>query len=210
MFVTARQIEQMLKGSGTIVLPAGARLTPGAQDLVRSKKLDISYDAAGGKAQVQLTETRSLLAPSPTAPGASFAYWCGAKSGTAKAAIAMSAREINLHELPVLGDATNSIAAVRHTIESLKSKSAVGAILVVDHASIVTTLLNRSPHVRAIVGTSIAAIDLGLQELGANVLVIEPGNLPLMMIRNLINKFVRSPRGMNQELAKALGELSKA
>lgn len=210
MFITARQLEQMLRESGTIVLPAGARLTPGAQDLVRSKKLDLSYDAAAGKPQVQLTATSTPLVTSPASTGASFVYWCGAKSGTAKAAIAMTSRELNLRELPVAGDASNAIAAVRATIESIKSKSAVGAIFVVDHASIVTALANRSPHLRAIVGTSIGAIDLGLTQIGANVLIIEPGNLPLMMIRNLILKFIRSPRGMNEELAKAIGELSKA
>jgi hypothetical protein len=210
MYVTARQLEQMLRDSGTIVLPAGARLTPGAQDLVRAKKLELSYDASAGKPQVQLTSTTSPLAASPSPSGASFVYWCGAKSGTAKAAISMTAREVNLRELPVGGDANNAIAAVRSTIEAIKNKSAVGAILVVEHASIVSTLANRSPHLRAIVGTSIGAIDLGLSQLGANVLILEPGNLPLMTIRNLITKFIRSPRGMNEELAKALGELSKA
>ena len=208
MFINARQLEQMLRESGTIVLPAGARLTPGAQDLVRFKKLEPSYDANAGKPQVQLSNTATPQS-TPVPSGAAFAYWCGTKSGTAKAAIAMSAREINLRELAIAGDAMSSIAAARMTIESLKNKSVAGAILVVDHASIVTALLNRSPHARAIVGTSIAAIDLGLQEVGANVLVIELGNLPLMMIRNLITKFVRSPRGMNNELAKAMGELSK-
>lgn len=209
MYVTARQLEQMLRDSGTIVLPAGARLTPGAQDLVRAKKLELSYDAAAGKPQVHLsTPSSPATLAMPTA--ASFVYWCGAKSGTAKAAIAMTSRELNLRELPVAGDANNAIAAVRATIESIKSKSAVGAIFIADHGSILTTLANRSPHLRAIVGTSIGAIDLGLSQLGANVLIIEPGNLPLMMIRNLISKFIRSPRGMNEELAKALGELSKA
>lgn len=210
MFITARQLEQMLRESGTIVLPAGARLTPGAQDLVRAKKLELSYDAAAGKPQVQLAVSQSSLVPSPVVAGASFVYWCGAKSGTAKAAIAMTSRELNLRELPVAGDANNAIAAVRATVESIKSKSAVGAIFVVDHASIVIALANRSPHLRAIVGTSIGAIDLGLTQLGANVLIIEPGSLPLMMIRNLILKFIRSPRGMNEELAKALGELGKS
>lgn len=209
MYVTARQLQQMLRDSGTIVLPAGARLTPGAQDLVRAQKLELSYDAVAGKPQVQLTPTASPAATSPTPAGASFVYWCGAKSGTAKAAISMTAREVNLRELAVGGDASSSIAAVRGTIEAIKGKSAVGAILVVDHASVVTALANRSPHLRAIVGTSLGAIDLGLTQLGANVLILEPGNLPLMMIRNLILKFIRSPRGMSEELAKALGDLSK-
>ena len=70
MYVTARQLEQMLRDSGTIVLPAGARLTPGAQDLVRSKKLELSYDAAAGKPQVQLTTT-TTPSTSPTPAGAS-------------------------------------------------------------------------------------------------------------------------------------------
>jgi hypothetical protein len=210
MYVTARQLEQMLRESGTIVLPAGARLTPGAQDLVRSKKLELSYDAVAGKPQVQLTASGTSPAPSPSVAGASFVYWCGVKSGAAKAAISMTSREVNLRELPVSGDAANPIAAVRATIESIKNKSAVGAIHVVDHASIVSVLANRSPHLRAVVGTSLGAIDLGLTQLGANVLIVEPGNMPLMMIRNLILKFIRSPRGMSEELVRALGETSKA
>lgn len=210
MYLNARQLEQMLRDSDTIVLPAGARLTPGAQDLVRAKNLELSYDAVAGKPQVHLAPNASPHATSPTPAGAAFLYWCGAQSGTAKAAISMTTREVNLRELPVGGDAGNPIAAVRATLEAIKSKTAVGAILIVDHAPIVTALANRSPHLRAIVGTSLGALDLGLTLLGANVLVLEPGNLPLMMIRNMVLKFIRSPRGMNDELAKALGELSKA
>src|SRR5687768_15768277 len=103
MFLTARQLEQMLRESGAIVLPFGAKLTPAAQDFVRARKVEVRYDLDAGKMKPAAAASPAIA--SSTSPGA-FLWWSGVKSGSAKAAMAMSAREANLREISVLEDAT--------------------------------------------------------------------------------------------------------
>ena len=43
MIYTARQLQDLHKGNGQLILPYGARLTPLAADWARSKKLAIGY-----------------------------------------------------------------------------------------------------------------------------------------------------------------------
>ena len=55
MFVTVRQIEDLYKSNGSnghVVLPYRARLTPLAQDWVRSKKVAVGYSDGEAKSPV--------------------------------------------------------------------------------------------------------------------------------------------------------------
>ena len=197
----------MLRDSGAIVLPFGAKLTPAAQDLVRARKLEVRYDLDAGRIRPSAAAPSAVL--NSASPGA-FLWWSGVKSGSAKAAIAMSTREANLRELSVLEDATKATAAVRLLIGEVKAGTAAGGILIVEHSGLATLLANRSPHLRAVVGSSLAAVDAGLRDIAANVLVIEPGNMPLMVLRNMMLKFVRSPRTVSEELSRQLAEAMRS
>jgi hypothetical protein len=206
MFFTARQLEQILRESGKIVLPLGAKLTPAANDLVRLKRLDISFGDDKPKA---VGETTSAIASPINGSTLPYLWWSGTKSGPAKAALAMTAREANLAEMAILEDSTKATAAIRHLIVAIKNNSAAGGVLVVEHAGLAVALANRSPRLRAIVATNLAAVDAAIRDVAANVLVIEPGTLPLMVIKNMILRFVRTPRSASEELTKQLEEIAK-
>lgn len=206
MYFTARQLEQILRDRGKIVLPLGARLTPAAADLVRLKRLDVRFGEEPPRAVGTTTSATAAPINGPTLP---FLWWTGTKSGTAKAALSMSGREANLSEMAVLDDSAKAVAAIRHLIGQIKAGSAAGGVLVVEHAGLAVALANRSPRLRAIVGTSLAAVDAGIREAAANVLVIEPAALPLMAIRNMILRFVRAPRPDVAELTRQFDEVAK-
>jgi hypothetical protein len=203
MYLNARQLEQMLREQGAITLPYGARLTPAAQDLVRARGLSVQYVLAATK-PAQTVVSPAAVAVKP------FLWWSGIASGPAKAALAMASRESSLVEMAILEDATKSLAAIRHLNASVKNNLASGGILVVEHAGATCVLANRCPALRAVVGTSLAALDAGLRDVAANVLILEPGAMPLMVIKNLITRFVKSPRVVSEELSRQLSELSQS
>ena len=206
MYFTARQLEQILRESGKVVLPLGARLTPAANDLVRLRRIDLSFGDSAPRAVGETTNAIASPANGSTLP---YLWWSGTKSGPAKAALAMSAREANVAEMAILEDSTKATAAIRHLIVQIKDNAAAGGVIVVEHAGLAVALANRSPRLRAVVGTNLAAVDAGIRDVAANVLVIEPGTLPLMVLKNMVLRFVRAPRSASDELAKQLEEIAK-
>ena len=51
MIFTARQLEDLHKTNGHIVLPYRARLTPLAHDWLKSKRITVGYSDAGANAK---------------------------------------------------------------------------------------------------------------------------------------------------------------
>jgi hypothetical protein len=200
MYLTARQVEQILREQGSLTLPFGARLTPAAQDVIRARKVDLRFDAAAMKPNLTTN-------PVASAEG-SYLWWAGVQSGTAKAALAMVAREANLSEAAILEDASKAVSAVRAIASAIKSNSSAGAILVVESAGLTSVLCNRSPALRAIVGTSIASIDAGIRDVAANVLIIEPATHSMMSLKNMISRFIRTPRRLDATIEHQLIELA--
>jgi hypothetical protein len=210
MYLSARQLQDLLKSGGELVLPFGTRLTPAAQDLARSRKLEIRFDVTAKSP----TQTSQIKSPEPVqavahAGAGSFFWWCSTRSGTAKAAIAMVSREAPLRSIEVQEDAGKTPVAVKSLISALRTNNARGGIFVLDHAGAATVMLNRSRHVRAIVGTSLASIEAGLRDISANVLLIEPGTHALMTLKNMIARFVRGGAAPSPELQHELLSLSE-
>jgi hypothetical protein len=197
MYLTARQLQQIIRDTGAARLPFGARLTPSAQDLLRSSKLQIQY-----------VDPRDLVPkPASAAPARSdpsFYWWCGTQSGTAKAAIAMVARETSFNPLVVLDDGSSVLNAVRALANGVSSGVCAGGVLAVEHAGVATIVANKSPVLRATVATSLASIDAAVRDVAANVLVIEPASQSLMQLKNAILRFVRAQRPADSELLREL------
>ncbi len=184
MFYTARQLESLLKESGTIVLPYRARLTPAARDFVREKKISVGYadlESPMGREGSQ----------NPVQP---YLWWCDGPCGIAKAAISSVASDSPLQPMVILADATRVKSAVDHLAREVAENKAAGAILVVKHAAVATVLANRSKPLRAIVGTSLAAVEAGIAEVAANVLIVETDRLSIGEMRQLIRRFVTAKR----------------
>lgn len=213
MFFTARQLEQMHRTSGCIVLPYRARLTPAARDWVRLKKVPIGY---GDEAMAQSTVS-CCDGPGPKsgsdraadgATGLPLLWWCDGPCAAARAAIVDMGRETNLVPVDIAGDPKRIIEVVKHLASEVKAGRAAGGIIAVTAAAEALVYANRCSTLRAIAATSMAAVETGVRDVAANVLVIEHPRAMLMQVRNMLMRFVRGRRAPGEALLRRLRDLA--
>jgi ribose 5-phosphate isomerase RpiB len=207
MIYTARQIEDLWKANGAngqVILPYRARLSPLASDFIKSKKITLGFSDG----QPAGPCPSAPPSHSPAASTQPFLYWCEGPCGTAKAALMAVARESSLAESPVASDSGKLIAAIKQIAGQVKGSAAAGGILVVAAGAEALVYANRCPSLRAIVGTCLETVEQGIQNVAANVLVIEHPHKTLQQIRNMIGRFVRAKRNLSDEVKASLKELS--
>lgn len=210
MIYTARQLEELFKASGQVVLPYRARLTPMATDWVRARRITVGYsDADVVAVTAQVKAANEALAAASSGTSSPFLWWCDGPCGTAKAALMAQAREATLGELAVPSDGGKLVLAIKALAEEVKSGRAAGGLLMVQAGASALVYANRCPSLRAIVGTCLETVEQGIRHVAANVLVIEHPHKTLQQIRNMLSRFVKAKRDVTDEIKRSLGELSK-
>lgn len=208
MIYTQRQLESLLKIYGKIVLPYRARLTPLAQDWVRSKKIAIGYSDDQAKVVTAgQAVAKGSASPVSVNPGG-FVWWCDGPCGPSKAALINLEREVNLKALDVAQHESSTVDAIKKIAKSIKSNQIAGAILLVKSGAVAGVYANRCPSIRAINGTCIDAVDQGLRLVGANVLIIEHPYKSLSQTKTLATKFVKTTWTLSEDTKRSLGEMS--
>ena len=234
MFFTARQLESLHRESGAngqLVLPYRARLTPGAQDWVKHAKLTLGYsDDVGapfrGRSQNAVSVAVTGLGPgianatagttsSPASPDLTpvpaagpTLWWCDGPCGAAKGAIMAQAKESPFRPVELPADPKQVAAAVKAIAGELKAGSAATAVMVVGNAAVATVYANRCPSIRAVVGTSLEAVEQGVQLVAANVLVVEHANKTLHQVKTLLARFAKAKRELTPDVRRQLAELA--
>jgi len=203
MVFTARQLDELHRTNGHVTLPYRARLTPLAQDWLRSKKIEVGYADIEVKPPTSTTPRDESLASSR-----SFVWWCDGPCGPAKAALMSQARESSLNELGIATDAKHLVPAIKQIASEIKSEKISGAVLIVRTGAEAMLYANRCPSLRAILGTCIDAVEQGIQTVAANVLVVEHPYKTLSQVKNLLGRFCRGKRELSPELQARLKELS--
>lgn len=209
MIFTARQLEDLHRASGAngrVVLPYGARLSPLAKDWARSRRVAVGYSNVEIPSP-QVKPVGTQPAPADAATGA-WLWWCDGQCGPAKAAVAAQARESSLSAIEIPADARRTAEVVKDLAGQVKSGKVVGGILLVQHAAAATVLANRCPSLRAVVGTSLQAVEQGIALMAANVLVIEYSSQSMSQMRNMLSRFVRAKRELDEQMMCSLKELS--
>ncbi len=224
--------------NGHLTLPYRARLTPLAADFIRARKLVIGYsdvdgpcgtilpaaaDAARNKkdcdcgcgtcGDAPATTTAAVPAPaSPSSPSAGakggIIYWCDGPSGPAKAALAGESKQSALRPLELPSDPTRIVAVVKAIAAEVKANRATAAILLVQNGAPAIVFANRCPSLRAVLGTCLEAVEQGLQQVAANVLVIEYPHRTLQQMKNLIGRFSRGGPALAEEVKRNFAELT--
>ena len=202
MIYTARQLEDLHKANGHIVLPYGARLTPLAADWARSKKLAVGYsNVEDPKPNVSPIGASANTPPSAT----SLLWWCDGPCGIAKAAITAQAKETSL----VPFDAKEIVKAIKHLAGEVKNNRAAGGILLVQTGAAAMIFANRCPSLRAVLGTCLESVEQAIQLVAANVLVIEYPYKTLPQVKNLLGRFARAgQRQPGDDVKRQLQEMS--
>ena len=213
MIVTARQLEDLHRqngGNGHITLPYRARLTPLASDWIRTKKVAVGYSdlSAPSSAQGAEVNAKPQAAESASFVQGAILWWCDGACGPAKAAITAHEKESNLRSLDKPADATQLVPAIKRIASEVKSGRANGAVLLVQNGARATVFANRCPSLRAVLGTCMEAVEQGVQQVAANVLIIEYPYKTLQQIRNLLSRFTRAKREMSEDVQRQLQELA--
>jgi ribose 5-phosphate isomerase RpiB len=228
VIVTARQLEDLYRANGSngrVVLPYRARLTPLAQDWVKAKRVALGYSDVGKPSENSVT-IASATAPSGEAPKAdaccskcaehsgpccgssAFLWWCDGPCGPAKAALGMIEKESSLKPLDLQSSAGQIVRVVKKLAAEVKDGHAVGGILMVQSGAAALVYANRCPSLRAILGTCQEAVEQGIQQVAANVLVIEYPHKTLQQVKNMLGRFVKAKRELSEDVKRQLQELS--
>ena len=208
MIFTARQIQDLHKSNGSIVLPYRARLTPMAQDWLRAQRLTIGYSDS------QRVDAKPSPQPSPGVPGeglkgnAKYLYWCDGPCGPAKAALAAEGMESDIGQIEIQADTSHLAAVVKHLAKEISAGRALGGILMVQYGASGMVFANRCPALRAVLGTCIQSVEQGMQQVAANVLVIEYSYKSLHEVRSMLGRFVKAKRQLSEDVKRQLQELS--
>jgi ribose 5-phosphate isomerase RpiB len=218
MIVTARQLEDLHRqsgGKGQIVLPYRARLTPLAQDWVRSKRVALGYsDAAIASAAAPTAEPKKdaccTKCAHDTGPCCSttFLWWCDGPCGPAKAALTIHEKESGVKPLDTLPGANQIVSVVKKIAAEVKAGHAAGGILMVQNGAGAMVYANRCPSLRAVLGTCMEAVEQGVQQVAANVLVIEYPYKTLQQMKNMLGRFVKAKRELSEDVKRQLQDLS--
>ena len=186
MIFTARQLEELHRGNGHVTLPYRARLTPLAQDWLRQKKLAIGYADVEVKpvSPVHSDRSRRLQFRGPFVLVVRWPVWAG-KSGLDGA---VEGIELERAWNRQRREPTRSRDQERSQTKS-KANRLSGAILLVKTGAEAIVYANRCPSLRAVLGTCIDAVEQGIQQVAANVLVIEHPYKTLSQVKNLVGRF---------------------
>jgi ribose 5-phosphate isomerase RpiB len=210
LIFTARQLEDLHKSNGHVVLPYGARLTPLAVDWARGKKIVIGYGPDELVKQSNGAKPASAIGvgdgAKPQAVGA-FLWWCDGPCGAAKAAVGAQAKESSLSPVDLPGEAKQLVAVIKKIAAGVKEGKSNGGVLLVQSAAAAVVLANRCPSLRAIVGTSLESLEAAISQIAANVLVLEYPNKSFSQLKNLLSRFVRAKRELSDEIKKQIEEL---
>ena len=210
MIFTAKQLQDLHKTNGHVVLPYGARLTPLASDWARSRKLAIGYGPEElVRQQVDAAATAAKTTPigsKEPAPAGAYLWWCDGPCGAAKAAVSALAKEVNLSALEVPGEPARIPAVIRHIATETKSNKAAGGVLLVQTGALATVLANRCPSLRAILGTTLESVEQGVRQIAANVLIVEYPRKALPEIKNVLARFLKAKRDLTPEIERQLKE----
>jgi len=224
MIVTARQLEDLHRSNGSnghVTLPYRARLSPLAQDWVRARKIALGYAEVDGPSNGNVPpapasspaagESAPPAQPSaPAAPGsASILYWCDGPCGPSKAALVGMEKEAPLKAMLLPPDRKWIVAVAKELASEIKAGRASAGVVVVQNAAAAMIYLNRCPTLRAVVATCLEAVEQGLQQVAANVLVIEHPHKTLPQVKNMLGRFVRGGRReLPEEVRRHLQELA--
>lgn len=194
--VTARQLQDAIDASpdGVAAVAPDARLTPLANDLVRQEPQKIR---------------RTAFAAMQTNPlAADDLPWLWWIDGQCPAATQITQQRAAV--LQPSGGARHGAAlgqVVREVATALRSGRIAGGLLFVPNAARAMCFANRCASVRAVVGSCSQAVEQGVTELGANVLVIEYPHVAPTSMAAMVDRILRQPPKLPAHVQRELNDL---
>lgn len=194
--ITASQLQDAIDASsdGAAVVAHDAKLTPLANDLVRQHPEKI--------------RRASVIDPAVTsAAPAQWFYWIDGQCPVATQTVQQRS-----NMLRPLGTSHSSAAlqnVIRDLAAAVKGHTIAGGVLFVPNAAMAMCYANRCTSLRAVVGTCGEAVEQGVNEIGANVLVIEyPHHGPRSMAA-MVDRMLQQPPQVPTSVQRDLADLHR-
>ncbi|MBN4061007.1 hypothetical protein JYU15_01085 [bacterium AH-315-I18] len=199
--VTANQLQQAIDDKGYALVSQDARLTPLANDLARLHKTKIKRASPiAGVQGTASTQTHRVLT-------SNWFWWIDGTCPVVKEVTNQRQRVLTPMANPRKRDATLSV--IRDLASATRSGHVLGGVLFVPTAAKVLCYANRCQSLRAIVGTSDQAVEEGVTELGANVLVIEYPQHGKRSVDAMLDRFLSQTPAVSTLVQRALAELHR-
>ena len=163
-FVTANQLQDALAASknGVVYLAADAKLTPLGNDLARQFPERVM--------RVTRAATQTTIQPG----GGSALPWMYYMEGSCPVAREIvTDRRDRLRPVVAVSRAGALPQVIREIAQQIGAGQAAGGLLFVPSAALAMCYANRCSAIRAVLGTCGEAVEEGIRDLGANLLVIE-------------------------------------
>lgn len=192
-FVTASRLAQL---DGSVVrLAADARLTPLARDMVKDRGLTIQRadqsDAPGG----------ARLA------GGRYFWWI---DGQCPIFDELTERQADRAVISAQASQADALVAViRDLANQTRQRRVEGGVLFVSSPARACAYANRCRSLRALVGTCEQTVRDAIDQLAANVLIIEYRRCSAMQMRAMVETFVSRSRPEAGAIERDLSELSR-
>lgn len=193
-FVTAEKLIGAAR-DGVVNLATDARLTPLAIDTAKEKRIRVERVGQAG----------STDASTPATPDR-WLWWIDGHCDVFNALTQQHAPRTVVTSHPRKQDALHDV--VRDLAQRVRRGDMAGGVLFVPSASNAICFANRCATLRAIVGTCDGAVEQGIDQLSANVLVIEYPFQGPQAASAMVDRFINSPRRPLPAIDQQLKELS--
>jgi hypothetical protein len=197
--VTASQLQSVMDSApdGIAVLAHDARLSPLANDLARSKPNKVRRASTAAPGSQNTTSAASLT----------WAWWIDGKCPVVEKIVAERAGR--LRPLTSSKASAQLASVVRELAAAVRARQIAGGILFVPSAARATCLANRCASLRAIVGTCGEAVEQGINELGANVLIVEYPHHGYRSNAGMVDRFIGQPPAPSAAVERDLADLHR-
>jgi len=195
--VTASQLQEAMNASadGVALLAPDAKLSPLANDLIRQHPQKIRRAAAGEM------PTQSTTAPS------NWMWWIDGQCPVVNEIV--GTHRDQLQSIAASRASTSLGQVVRELASAVKAKRVAGGILFVHNAARAMCFANRCQSLRAVVGTCGEAVEQGITDLGANVLVVEYPHHGLRSMGAMVSRVLQQPPAAPAAVLRDLGDLHR-
>jgi hypothetical protein len=184
--VTMGLLAGRLDGVKEVLVPAGAVVTPSVRDELRKRQI-VLRKADGQTADAGVRAGLVLGVAGNADP-----------AGAAVAAVQAEAGGADRIDNPCV------LEVVRQVTQALAAPARIGLVLT-DRPAVALCLANRRASIRAAWGVSVSSVRAATEQIGANLLVVNPAEHGFSELRGMIREFLRGGHDCPADHSQALG-----
>ncbi|MCE9590409.1 MAG: hypothetical protein K8S99_07790 [Planctomycetes bacterium] len=197
--ITANQLQAAMDASsgGAVVLAVDARLSPLANDLARKFPNRIQRASASSNKSENPADAADLP----------WLWWIDGSCPVVSQVTTERSARLRASSAPHSPASLSGV--VRELASAIKARRVAGGILFVHNAARAMCLANRCASIRAVVGTCGEAVEQGVTELGANVLVVEYPHHGYRGVSQMVDRMLQQPPKPPASIERELADLHR-